>query len=254
MGRVVTQSGQASRMDKLPISLWHGTSSLFLQDIKRTGLGGLNPIAEWKILEFARLIQPLVEKHFSARPDLMLKAQSFKFMTEQKSAAMNFQHGDTYLSVSRSTAIRYAANKRYGSELLTYTLDFLSELVRLEVEGISDTLYRAYPHIFAKLDISPAPLLIQADGIDSGALITENGGDAGPALKHVYKTIQNSPKMCDLLLQQTNFRFRRPIPITELKVWFIDVAHWDRFGPLKYSLYPLLIEDEALGRGKDSPM
>lgn len=71
-------------------------------------------------------------------------------MVEQRSAAMNFQHGETYLSPSRLTAIRYAANKRYGSELLSYTLYFLNELIRLEVDGVQDKLYRAYPHIFEK--------------------------------------------------------------------------------------------------------
>jgi hypothetical protein len=71
-------------------------------------------------------------------------------------------------------------DKRYGSELLTYTLDFLAELIRLNVDGVSNKLYRAYPHIFKKLDISAAPLLIQVDNIDSTALAAENGGDAGP--------------------------------------------------------------------------
>jgi hypothetical protein len=108
--------------DELPIPLYHGSSSLFLGSIIRFGLGGLNPIAEWNVLEFARVIYPLVDKHVSTRDDFVVKAQSFKFMVEQNSAAMNFQHGDTYLSPSRLTAVRYAVNKKYGSELLTYTL------------------------------------------------------------------------------------------------------------------------------------
>jgi hypothetical protein len=82
-------------------------------------LGGANPIAEWNVLEFARLIYPLVERHVSAREDFMVKAHSFKLMVEQKSAAMNFQQGDTYLSPSLSPAVRHAVDKRYGSELLT---------------------------------------------------------------------------------------------------------------------------------------
>jgi hypothetical protein len=241
-----TKVTRTALQDKRPVPLYHGTSSLFLGSILRSGLGGTNPIAEWKVLEFAALIQPLVEKHVAAREDFMVKAQSFKYMVEQKSAAMNFQHGDTYVSPSMSTAVRYAANTRYGSELLTYTLDFLAELIRLKVDGVSDKLYRAYPHIFEKLDISPAPLLIRVDDIDSRALAAENGGDAGPALKHVYETIRRSPEICDVLLQQTNFRLRRPIPATELKIWFIDVVRWDAAFP-KYSLYSLSNHDAAPG-------
>jgi hypothetical protein len=150
----------------LPIPLYHGTSTLFLRSIIKSGLGGADPIADWSVLEFARLIYPLVEQHLSAQADFMLKVQSFKFMVEQKSAGMNFQHGETYLSPSLSTAVRYAANKRLGSEFLTYTLDFLTELIRLKVAGVTDRLHQAYPQIFEKLDISPAPLLVQAENLD----------------------------------------------------------------------------------------
>ncbi len=235
---------QIASRDKLPISLYHGTSSLFLGSILRFGLGGLNPIAEWKVLEFARLIYPLVKEHIAKRDDFMIKAQAFGFMVEQLSADMNFQHGDTYLSPSRSTAVRYAVNKRYGSEFLTYILDFLAELVRLNIDGVSDRLYQAYPHIFEKLDISPAPLLIQVENIDSAELSTENGGDAGPMVKEVHEAVRSSPEWCEVLLQQSNFRLRRPISGTKLKIWFIDVVRWDRFSP-EYSLYPLSTHDSA---------
>lgn len=112
-------------MNSLPIPLYHGTSTLFLDGILRTGLGGLNPIAEWRVLEFAKAIHPLVTQYLSQDERWMVKAQSFGFMVDQKSAHMNFQHGDTYLSPALETAARYAIDKRYGSELLTYGLEFL---------------------------------------------------------------------------------------------------------------------------------
>jgi hypothetical protein len=233
--------------DVLGIPLYHGTSSLFLNSIVRFGLGGRNLIAEWNVLEFAKIIYPLVEEHFWCRDDLKVKVQSFKWMMKQKSAAMNFQHGDTYLSPSVLTAIRYAANNRYGSELLTYTLDFLDELIRLKVDGVSDKLYRAYPHLFEKLDVSPAPLLIQVDGIVPTALAAENGADAAPVLKRVYDTIQSSPRLRDVLLQQTNFRLRTPVLVTGLKVSFINVASWNPFEP-EYSLHSLSTRDEPPDR------
>lgn len=82
-------------MDSLPLPLYHGTSTLFLSGIAESGLGGKNPLAEWKVLDFARAILPLVQEHFSRDRGWMQKAQSFGFMAEQLSASMNFQHGDT---------------------------------------------------------------------------------------------------------------------------------------------------------------
>jgi len=134
-------------MSLLPIPLFHGTSSLFLDDIIRLGLGGLNPVIEWRILEFAQTIFPLVEQHLSQEERLIVKVGEFKLMVEQRSVAMNFQHGDTYLSPSSATAVRYAVNKRVSSELLSYTLDFLQELLRRKVSGLAKDLYRRYPRI-----------------------------------------------------------------------------------------------------------
>ena len=37
--------------DQLTIDLFHGTSSLFLDSILSHGLGGINPVKDWKILE-----------------------------------------------------------------------------------------------------------------------------------------------------------------------------------------------------------
>jgi len=42
-------------------ALYHGTLSLFLDGIIKNGLGGMNPISEWKNLDLAREIHPMVE-------------------------------------------------------------------------------------------------------------------------------------------------------------------------------------------------
>ena len=105
--------------DKVSFPLYHGTSSLFLDSIIKVGVGGTNPIADWGVLEFAKELYPLVEQHLSHVDGHMAKCASFKLMVQQKSEALNFQHGDSYLSPAKSTAIRYAVNNRYGSEMLT---------------------------------------------------------------------------------------------------------------------------------------
>jgi hypothetical protein len=235
---------QRDHSGRLPIPLYHGTSSLFLEGIFRTGLGGTNPILEWKILEFAQLIYPLTEQHLLSRPDLASRVQSFGWMVQQKSTGMNFQHGDTYLSPARSTAVRYAVNKRYGSELLTYTLDLLGELIRLNIDAVTGRLYREYQQIFDLLDISPAPLLIRADNVFSTALKSEYGGDVEATIEQIRTTIQQSPRDWETMLQQCNFRLAEPIPAGELEIWMLAVSRWDRFTP-EYSLYKLSYQTET---------
>jgi len=94
-------------------------------------------------------------------------------MVDQVAAAMNFQHGETYLSAASDTAVRYAVNKRVGSELISYTLDFLQELLRHRVPGIRDDLYKEYPLVFNLLNISAAPILVELTSVSTEDLAAQ---------------------------------------------------------------------------------
>jgi hypothetical protein len=218
--------------------MYHGTSTLFLRGILEHGLGGKNPIEEWRVLNFAQEILPLAERHPSHIKAFTLKIGSFKRMTEQFSEHWNFQHGDTYLSPSRSTAIRYASNNRYGSELLTYSLDFLRGLLDREVPGVDSEIFRRHPHIFHKLDVSPAPVLIEIDGIPKSALRSEHGEDPSTAIKELEMAMAKHPESIEDYCQQTNFRLRAPIPAERLKISLLVVTRWDPIFP-EYDLYPI---------------
>ena len=224
--------------DELSFPLYHGTSTLFLERILEVGLGGANPIADWKVIEFANEIHPLVVEHLSDDIEFKQRIASFGRMTRQESAAWNFQHGDTYASASREVAIRYAVNKRYGSEILTYTLDFLQGLLRHNVPGVADQLFRRYPHIFRMLDVSPAPLLIRLVNLQASGLVTEHGESPVSALKLIRDTIDESPDYWEDLVQSENFRLTKAVSPNSLAVWLINVTEWHPIAP-RYTLYPL---------------
>lgn len=224
----------------LSIKLYHGTSTVFLDGIINSGLGGRNQLAEWKLFEFVNVLYPLVMEHLSSEEDWMVRVQTFGFMVEQRSNGMNFQHGDTYLSPSEFTAVRYAIDKKYGSELLSYALDFLQELLRRKVSGVADELYRAHRDLFKLLDVSCAPLLIGVDGAVAEELADEGGGDPGPTWNYVLSTLKENAKDVETLLQQSNFRLQRPIPIGRLRIWLVNVTKWDPYFP-EYSLYLLRV-------------
>ena len=222
------------------IPLYHGTSTIFVDGIIETGLGGKNQLAEWRAFELAAILHPLVRDILSADPDWMVRAQEFVWMVEQRSGCLNFQHGDTYLSPFSGTAIRYASNKRYGSELLTYILDFLQELLRRKVPGIADDLYRKFPQIFNLLDVSCAPLLVKVEDVTVDELMAESGEDAAQTFDHVLITLCEQPDLAMILLQQSNFRLQKPIPVSRLTISLVNVTEWHPAFP-KYSLHMLSI-------------
>lgn len=95
--------GRKKTMDKrrktLELSLYHGTSTIFLDGIIKYGLGGMNPISEWKVLELAKEINPLVQQHFTEQHKM--DTDVFQRMVDQSCGYMNFQHGDAYLTPSQ---------------------------------------------------------------------------------------------------------------------------------------------------------
>ena len=224
--------------NSLPAPLYHGTSTYFIEGIIGFGLGGRNQLAEWNVFEFARALQPLVDEHLSIEQDWMLKAQSFGYMVEQRSAAMNFQHGDTYLSPSAATAVRYAVNQRFGSELLSYSLDFLQELLRRKISTVCENLYQDYRHLYELLNIPGAPLLISVEDASVDELVAENGGDATSTFNYILKTLWENAEIADTILQQSNFRLRQPVAISRLTISLINVTRWDPIFP-KYVLHRL---------------
>lgn len=221
--------------------MYHGTSSLFLDGICQNGLGGRNPIKDWKILELAREVLSLSEVHLKDFPTFDIREQAFRLMVEQKISAggMNFQHGDTYLSPSKMTAIKYATSKRYGSELITYTMDLLQELANRDVPGVRTSLFKKYPDGFRLLDISPAPILIEVINIPAQNLLDEFGKDATENLREIQANLKNNSEIADVLNQQVNFRLTSPVQFNSLKFWLINVIQHKGWGPPDYNLYNL---------------
>jgi hypothetical protein len=234
-------------LNRLPMPLYHGTSTLFLKGILESGLGGQNPIESWGIFNFVEELWPLVEKHLAKEDEFMLRADSFSRMVNQTSAAMNFQHGDTYLSPSQMTAARYASNQPYGSEILSYALELLEELVRRKVDGVADELYQRHPQIFNFMDISPAPLIIEVVNCPVEWLVTENGENAGDQLEQILEFWNSDKQMLEIIGQQTNFRLTDPVGADGLKIWLLNVLQWRSFNP-EYQKFLLDLSEVPGGR------
>ncbi len=218
--------------------LYHGTSTLFLEGILEHGLGGRNPLKDAKVFEFTKALWPLVERFLAKEDDYMSKVATFKKMVHQQSDAMNFQHGDTYLSPVQFTAIRYAANKKYGSELLTYALFFLEVLLIKKTPGLVDELYQRFPEIFHMLDISPAPILIEVNHVEVEALDSEHGGEATAVIQKIRNTRTSDSKFFDDTCAQDNFRLCKSVSTNRLKISLLNVTNWHPLNP-SFKLYRL---------------
>ena len=221
-----------------PLPLYHGTSTLFIDGIRSKGLGGANPIADWKVLECARELYPVVEKYLGVTEDWHPKIDGFRMMVEQLQGHSNFQHGDTYVSPALSTAARYAISNRYGSELLTYTLEFMRDLQIHFPDRVPAGLRERYPEAIQRLLLPAAPILICVKDVPASSLLTEHGKDPTQLLETLNPADQTCPALFEVLLQQRNFRLIEPVPAANLDVWLINVLRADVFPP-EFELLPL---------------
>lgn len=231
--------------DICPVTLYHGTSSIFLPSILEYGLGGINAVKEWGILDLAREIFPYVEELHVAKTahfDDMNEFDSFKKMVNQEivSSAFNFQHGDVYVSMSPKKSVEYTAKKRWGSEILTYTLKYLQRLVDIDYKNIRGEMYHKYQNLYRLLRIYASPLLVEIKGLSFDDLLDEDGSTIDSKKKEGVKRLLSicSDDNRDEILQGCNFRLKKVIAKENLKISLIGVKKVGNF-ELDYDLYPL---------------
>lgn len=222
---------QVTNNDRLIIPLYHGTTTLFLDSIVQHGLGGTNPIENWNVLRLSIETLQLSEVYLDKSARLTPEFESFRRMTKQEPGTFNWQHGDTYVSPCKETAIRYATSARFGSELLSHTLYYLERLSWQDVPEVRENLQERYPEVLNLLNLSSAPILVEVNDIRIAALSGEDGGDALENLERIDEAMQKFPEIYGTLIQQYNFRLRHAISVDSLRVWLISVVDWHSVFP-----------------------
>lgn len=225
-------------MANLEFPLYHGTCTLFLERIAQHGLGGWDPIKEWRVLECLRKVLPIAEKHAGRSEIIRSHIGNARSMAEQVNAGLNFQHGSVYLSPSKETAVRYACGKKKGSELISRVVLLIEELVRLDIAEVKKDLYQEFPEVFHLQDIDAAPVLIQVNHVSMDNLLSERGESPEDNLEKIRGLQVRIPDSWEQISQQLNFRLIRPIPANELSVNLIAVRRWQQFS-IDYALMPI---------------
>lgn len=173
----------------LTFPLYHGTSSLFLPSIMEHGIGGRNIIEEYNVLEFAR---ELYKKLKTSKGHTLSEGvvAEFENMCKQRITGgnFNFRHGGVYLSVSVGQAAKYA-NCKYGSELISYVMEFYENL-NLQSDTAINRKYGDLLQFLGRGKDSAFKILIEVNGINIESLQTETMGNARDFLEGREKDLQ----------------------------------------------------------------
>lgn len=223
----------------LNIDLFHGTSSLFLDSIIKYGLGSVNPLEDLDVYNFSNEVYTLSVKHLK---DVIIPNRLLNILGQMVSQEnTSYQHGSTYVSPSLKVACRYTAGNKYGSELLTYSMCFLEELIRHSV--VTEDFRKKYQKIFNITNVNPTPILIKISNININNLLDEHGNDPTHHLNELSENFTHWDGDMDSFQvdsMQTNFRLTQPVALTNFKVYLINVKKaYDNMYRSPFNLYEI---------------
>ena len=205
------------------VPLYHGTSKLFLPSIREAGLGGRYPN---EVSQCNRLLDDLANLEvldWLKDPDLCVLKPTVDSMRRQAvtPGGFNFRYGNSYMSASCRTAVRYATSNRYGSEILSTAMSVLDKLFDhdptlgqaiAEKHQISPELRRSPPY----------PVLVQANQVPIRILESERGEAADVQLDSMQQLTDTLPDHpTPVLWDQMNFELISPVPSERLRYYEI---------------------------------
>jgi len=195
-------------MEYYPKTLWHGTSAHLLPLIKNYGLGGRNIMADWKVKDFLKWAFPYFQfdDYDYTDPDYGVLSMIQKSLDENRaSIAMNFAHGDLYVTGGYERAASYA---KYAPEIMDFVRLTAEIASRRKISIIQDEL-ESYSEIKRFLSLPPKPLVMELPKVAIKYLESENGGSVD-----LFQEL-DEPIRSDLL-KQTSFRLNVVIPLNEI--------------------------------------
>jgi len=195
-------------MKTLDFPLYHGTSSLFIDSIKEKGLGAVNIVKEYN------LINTLKDVFDYATKINVVDWQQEYFVPKiinQESNNSNWQHGQVYLSSSENKAISYAKSNKYGSEILSNIIEVYQAIIE------SDSSYNLdNEFIQSILDKDYEPVIIKLDNIPIEILSSESNG--GNSSEKLIEYITKEYRETEERIIEVNFRLNKVISINDSNI------------------------------------
>ncbi len=226
--------------NNLKIPLYHGTSSLFLSSISDFGLGARNPVQSLRILPFLKRIYKICEHLFGEDSLWQVDKLIVEKVINQEITGgnFNFSHGNTYLTPSRLTAVRYAMNS-LGSEALSIVANFYKKIKEHSPKFLNFKP-KEYPVIkILDQEKGSYPILVEALNVNIKDLKSEIGKDARKVFEHLELLLENGNGDLEILSQQNNFKLINPLPFNQLKIYkIIFLEDKNKIDPIfpKYNL------------------
>lgn len=214
------------------MKFYHGTTSIFYDSIKQNGLGKINPIFDFKLIDVLDFLRKLADRHLETEKKYFTHKETTKAMCNQeyiekelvngKMKTFNFRHSLSHVSLSKERVVAHLVLNDYGSEILTRIILIHNLLKEKKIDfkippKLNKFNYEKY------IDTEPTKIIIEILDIPNELLIHENGENGEFLLQKLKKIIYLlSKKERFYLLQRQNFEVTEPIAPRKLKFYELE--------------------------------
>lgn len=202
------------------LTVYHATSSVFLNSIQSQGLKPTR--IEDRFPELRNAMKELIgiaetglsDREFHRQYGGMIAgAKQITALPGEEYYACSFEYGDVYVTASVERAKRYSKNE-FGSEFLSrfcmlYRCCFIENQL-----GDKNEFDVRYPELTSLIDYKNRKGIILKVEIDTSKLLTENGKE----LSDRDFTLIEIDKSADKDIQRS-FRLKNPVKPDDLEVW-----------------------------------
>ncbi len=211
---------------------FHGTSDIFLDSIRKYGLGKINPNIDYKNLDVLIYLNNLAKKYLQHNEEYKKHKDTSNAIANQtelkiidslgKEYLHNYRHDCIYVAISRARAAIYASSNKYGSEILERIIFLFNLLKRENIEfQIPDSInlfnFEKY------LSYEPKPIIVKINRFEDEKLEREDGLPAKESLNFLrYMIPKMSQKEKFEFLQFCNFRLLEPVDTKRLTFYELD--------------------------------
>ena len=214
------------------LNFYHCTSDIFLESIKKNGLGKINPNFDLKLLELLKFVYKFSKKNIPNNESLnkldfttnLMINQEIKYVEESKykTDVLNFKHNGLFVTLGDLAAITHSHYNKFGSEVLNRIMEILNILyeqnVKIEIPKEIDNF-----KVQNLLNIEPKPIFIKIKNLDYDYLFNKYDIRMGIALKEIENKLKTTePKVAFHFKQTTVFKYVKEIPINDYELFYLE--------------------------------
>lgn len=157
------------------IPLYHGTSTLFIDSIEKTGLGGEDPLGELGARDFFDDLWEFAQRKIGRDESYRKDLDEISFYANQGylEGSYNYRHGESYLTIGDELGVKYALECNFGSEYLHYMWRLYALMKAGKVDGVEAFEERTILQVLLKEPYYP--ILITLNKVKLEDVVTETG-------------------------------------------------------------------------------